>query len=276
LSEEKIKAALVFLTAVFAIVFCLGPFIYMTVVSLSSEPDFLSGQGSFAASLDNYRIILTVESLHFLDFLRNSMVISLVTAFVTVFIAGLAAYAVTRIPLRGKSIILIVVVAISMFPQISLVSYLFRLMTSLGWLNTYQGLILPYIAWALPLSVWILASYFSQIPVDLDNAARVDGCTRWQALHKIILPVAAPGLFSTLILVFIFCFNEFLFALMLTSDHQARTIPVGIALFQGMHGEIPWGTIMAASIVTTMPIVIITIIFQRRIITGLTHGAIKG
>jgi multiple sugar transport system permease protein len=143
-------------------------------------------------------------------------------------------------------------------------------------INTWPALILPYIAWVLPLSLWILVSYFAQIPRDLDRAALMDGCSRWQTLTRVILPVAAPGIFSTLLLAFIFAFNEFMFALMLTTDHQARTIPVGIALFQGLHGQIPWGRIMAASVFTSLPVIALTLFFQRRIIQGLTRGAVKG
>jgi multiple sugar transport system permease protein len=149
-------------------------------------------------------------------------------------------------------------------------------MTKLAWINTYQALLFPYVAWILPLSLWILVSYFSQIPRELDKAALVDGCTYWQILRKIVLPVAAPGVLSVFLLSFIFAFNEFMFALMLTTDYKARTIPVGIALFQGLHGQTPWGNIMAASVVTTLPVVILTLIFQRRIIGGLTRGAVKG
>ncbi|MEW6519808.1 MAG: carbohydrate ABC transporter permease [Thermodesulfobacteriota bacterium] len=149
-------------------------------------------------------------------------------------------------------------------------------MNALGWINTYPALIFPYIAWVLPLTLWILVSYFAQIPLDLDKAALVDGCSRIQILVHVILPVAAPGIFSTFLLAFIFAFNEFLFALMLTADYRARTIPVGIALFQGLHGQIPWGRIMAASVVTTLPVVVLTLIFQRRIVQGLTRGAVKG
>ncbi|MFQ5905311.1 MAG: carbohydrate ABC transporter permease, partial [bacterium] len=151
-----------------------------------------------------------------------------------------------------------------------------KLMSRLSWINTYQGLILPYVAWTLPLSLWILVSYFAQMPRELDKAALVDGCTRWQILRRVVFPVAAPGLLSTGLLAFIFAFNEFMFALMLTTDHHARTIPVGIALFQGLHGEIPWGNIMAASTLTTIPVVILTVMFQRHIIQGLTRGAVKG
>ncbi|MGA7877293.1 MAG: carbohydrate ABC transporter permease, partial [Desulfoferrobacter sp.] len=152
----------------------------------------------------------------------------------------------------------------------------FKVMAELGWVNTYAALILPYIAWTLPLSLWILVSYFNQIPQDLDKAGLIDGCSRWQILRTIILPVAAPGIFSTILLAFIFAFNEFMFALMLTTDYHARTIPVGIALFQGLHGQTPWGNIMAAATLSTLPLVILTLVFQRRIIQGLTRGALKG
>ena len=130
--------------------------------------------------------------------------------------------------------------------------------------------------WILPLALWILVSYFSQIPIELDKAALVDGASRWQILRKVIFPTAAPGIFSMFLLSFIFAFNEFMFALMLTSDYRARTIPVGITLFQGLHGEIPWGNIMAASVVTVLPVVVLTLLFQRYIIGGLTRGAVKG
>jgi multiple sugar transport system permease protein len=163
-----------------------------------------------------------------------------------------------------------------MFPQIGLIGYLFKMMTWLGWINTYNALVFPYIAWTLPLSLWILVSYFRQIPVELEEAAMVDGCTRRQILQKIVLPVALPGIFSVFLLAFISALNEFMFALMLTTDYNARTVPVGIALFQGLHGQTPWGNIMAASVVTALPVVILTLVFQRHIISGLTKGAVKG
>ena len=149
-------------------------------------------------------------------------------------------------------------------------------MAALGWINSYPALVLPYIAWILPLSLWILTSYFARIPADLDRAALIDGCSRLAVLRKVILPVAAPGIFSTALLAFILAFNEFLFALMLSTDHAARTVPVGIALFQGLHGEIPWGVVMAASTLTTLPVILLTLVFQRRIVQGLTRGAVKG
>ena len=165
-----------------------------------------------------------------------------------------------------------------MFPPVSLVSYLFRMMSALHWINTYAALVLPYTAWVLPLSLWILAGYFSRIPRDLDRAALLDGCGRFAALWKVMIPVAAPGIFSTAILAFIFAFNEFLFALLLTTDHRtpARS-PSGIALFEGLHGEIPWGMIMAAATLAVVPVVLARAgVFQRRIVAGLTGGAVRG
>ncbi|MBI4677416.1 MAG: carbohydrate ABC transporter permease [Elusimicrobia bacterium] len=256
--------------------FCLFPWLYMLLVSLNDRPDFLGTQGSIGLSGGHYLAVLTERSLHFLDYLRNSAIVALSSAALGTVIAALAAFAVTRLDLPGKAAVLFFVLAASMFPQISLTGYLFRLMTRLGWINTYQGLLFPYVAWTLPLSLWLLVSCFSQIPKELDKAALVDGCTSWQVLWRVLLPVARPGIFAAFLLSFIAAFNEFLFALMLTTDHGARTVPVGIALFQGLHGEMPWGDIMAASIVATAPIAAIVALFQRHIVAGLTGGAVKG
>jgi len=274
--EERFKSILIWIGYVFMVVFCLMPFLYMMFISVSSSPDFLTKLDNIEFTFKNYYSVLTSKSLHFIDYLRNSIIVSGVSAFFCVIIAGLGAYSITRLALPGKMLILFFVLAVSMFPQISLIGYLFKFMSTLGWINTYHALIFPYIAWILPLSLWILVSYFAQIPKDLDKAALIDGCTRWQILRKVIFPVAAPGIFSVLLLAFIFAFNEFMFALMLTIDYHSRTIPVGIALFQGLHGEIPWGNIMAGATIAVIPVVLLTIIFQRNIMQGLTRGAIKG
>lgn len=276
MTEERAKGWLIAAGSGFMLVFCLTPVLYMVATSLSEDPLFLSQQAGFRLSLRHYAAVATSGSLHFFHYLGNSLVVSALSAFVTVLIAAPAAYAITRLVMPGRVLLLYFVLAVSMFPQISLISYLFRFMAALGWINTYQALVLPYIALALPLALWILISYFLQIPGELDRAALVDGCSRWQILRRVILPVAAPGIFSMLLLAFIFAFNEFLFAIMLTTDYRAQTVPVGIALFQGLHGEIPWGAIMAASTLSSIPLVILTLFFQRRIIQGLTRGAIKG
>lgn len=276
MTEEQPKSILVALGAVLTLFFCLSPFFYMVLTSLSRDPDFLLPDKPFGITFSNFLSVICSDSVHFMAFLRNSLIISAASAVISVLIASLAAYAVTRLPVPGKIFLMFLILSVSMFPPVSLVSYLFKLMSILGWVNTYQALVFPYAAWTLPLSLWILVSYFAQVPKDLDKAGLIDGCSRLQILIKVIFPVAAPGIFSTMLLAFIFAFNEFLFALMLTTDRSARTIPVGIALFEGLYGQIPWGEIMAAATITTIPVVILAIVFQRRIIQGLTQGAVKG
>jgi trehalose/maltose transport system permease protein len=275
MSEEAVKKILVCLGVIFTLLFCVAPFFYMLFTGLSRHVDFLRPGTPFILTFSHLRTVLTSESIHFLAYLRNSVMVSAASAVITVSAASMAAYAVTRLPIPGKGLFMLFILAVSMLPEVSVVSYLFKIMSALGWVNTQQALIIPYVAWTLPLSLWVLVSYFSQIPQDLDRAGLMDGCSRFRVLVKIIVPVAAPGVFSTGLLAFIVAFNEFLFALMLTTDYSARTVPVGIALFQGLHGEIPWGEIMAAATITTIPVVLITLIFQRRIIHGLTRGAIK-
>ncbi len=276
MSERTVQRILYYVGILMAFLMLLGPVMYMTVTAVGRSADFLSPASQFQFTLEHLTVVATDSSLHFMAYLRNSLIVSGAAAVICVVVASMAAYAVTRLRLPGGMLVLFAVLAVSMFPQISLVGYLFRLISRLGWINTYPGLVLPYTAWITPLSLWILVSYFAQIPRDLDRAARVDGCGNFQILIRVIAPVAAPGVFSTLLLAFIFAFNEFMFALMLTTDFHARTVPVGIALFQGLHGEIPWGTIMAASVVTTGPIIILTLIFQRWIVQGITRGAVKG
>jgi multiple sugar transport system permease protein len=276
MTEDRTKSVLSFVGMAFMLFFCLMPFAYMFVVSLSGDAAFLSPRGLFVLTLSNYAAILGDSSLHFLDYLKNSLAVSCVSAFFCVLCASLAAYAVSRIKFPAKKLFLLFVLAVSMFPQIGLVGYLFKMLTQFNWINTYCSLIFPYTAWTLPLALWILVSYFNQIPVDLEEAAMVDGCTRRQILQKIVFPAALPGIFSVFLLSFISALNEFMFALMFTTDYHARTVPVGIALFQGLHGQTPWGNIMAASVITTLPVIVLTLIFQRHIISGLTKGAVKG
>jgi multiple sugar transport system permease protein len=274
-SEETCKKVVIIAAAAVTVLFCLAPFGYMILTGFSRYADFLSPETTWIPTAANYRDVLVSESLHFTAFMRNSIIVSAASSVISVFFASLAAYAITRLSLPYKLTFMFLILALSMFPPVSLVGYLFKLMKALGWINTYQALILPYVAWTLPLSLWILVSYFARIPQDLDRAGLIDGCGRLQVLFKIIFPVAAPGIIATLLLAFIFAFNEFLFALMLTTDHASRTIPVGIALFEGLHGQIPWGEIMAAATLATMPVVLLALIFQRRIIQGLTRGAVK-
>ena len=276
MSEERQIRTLYVAGALGFMAFSLGPVLYMALTAASLRPDFLSQASGWEFTLAHFAAVVGTPSLHFLDNLRNSIVVSGCASALCVAVAAPAAYAIARLELPGKALILLCVLAVSMFPPVSLVSYLFKVMGALGWINTYRALVLPYTAWILPLSLWILTGYFAQVPVDLDRAALVDGCSGLGVLRKVVIPVAAPGIFSTALLAFIFAFNEFLFALMLTTDHAARTVPVGIAMFEGLHGEIPWGIVMAAATLTTVPVVFLTLVFQRRIVQGLTRGAIKG
>jgi multiple sugar transport system permease protein len=162
-----------------------------------------------------------------------------------------------------------------MFPQIAFVGPVWRILNRLGWLNTYQGIIAAYISLSLPLAIWILTTFFKELPYEIEEAALVDGCTRLQALWKVVLPLAAPGLFTAAILVFIHAWNEFFFALLILTNPRFQTLPVGIALFPGEY-TMPWGEISAASTIATIPLVLLTLIFQRGIVRGLSAGAVKG
>jgi multiple sugar transport system permease protein len=276
MSEEVLKRVLLAVGIVFMLAFCVAPFLWMIMVSLSREPDFLGSGVDFVGTLENYVDVLSIKSLHFLEYLRNSLAISGMVAAACALVAALGAYAVSRMEFKGRLVLSLAVLAFSMFPQISLIGYLYKLMRSAGLINTYVALVLPYIAWTIPLGFWILLSYMMQIPKDLDDAALADGAGRFLIFRRIILPVSAPGVLSAVLLVFIAAFNEFLFALMLTTDQAARTIPVGIALFEGLHGQIPWGYIMAASTVASLPLVVLAVFFQRYVIQDVTRGALKG
>ena len=274
MSERRIKSIFIVTGSIFLFLFIITPIFWMMLISFSKNISFLTG-GTYQFSFSNYITILTSKSLHMMDYLKNSLIVASITSPIVLIISSFSAYAITRINFAGRRIIPLLVLSISIFPQISIVGYLYRWMGNFGWINSYVALVLPYLAWTSPLALWILLSYFSQIPKGLDSAALIDGAKRPKILFRIILPLATPGVLSGLLLVFIACFNEFLFALMLTSDYRAQTISVGISLFQGLHGEIPWGELMAASFFVTFPLILLTLVFQRFIIEGLTTGAIK-
>jgi ABC-type glycerol-3-phosphate transport system permease component len=187
----------------------------------------------------------------------------------------MCAYALARLDFRGKGLLLGVVLAVGMFPQISLVSPLYLLLRAFRLINTYPGLVLPYLTFAMPLTIWLLVGFFRQLPAELEEAAMVDGATRLQALREVIAPLALPGLATTAILTFVYSWNEFLFALSFTLGPERQTVPVAIALFRGQY-QVPWGQILAAALVATAPVTLLVLAFQRRIVQGLTAGAVKG
>jgi multiple sugar transport system permease protein len=276
MTEVRLQSILKAMAGLALLFFCLLPFGWMLIVSFSRQPDFLLPGIAFAPTLQNFADVLTDESLRLFAYLVNSLVVSAVAAVMATIVASLTAYAVTRLRFPGRIMLPLGVLAFSMFPQISIVGHLFKMMTVCDWINTYAALIFPYTTLGLPLALWIMLSHFSQIPVELDKAALIDGASRIQILFRIILPLAVPGAFSTALLVFIYSFNEFLFALMLTTDYSARTIPVGIALFEGLHGQLPWGHVMAIAVISILPVILLTALFQHRIIQGLIKGAVKG
>ena len=263
------------------VVFCLFPFYWMVNISLKTGAD-LSTADVFPPnpSLNNYESIF--RNSDFTRALFNSAVVSLVTTLLGVVIGSFAAYALARLKMRFKFLLLAIVLSISTFPQIAIAAPLFRLWSDMPFglpqlYNTIPGLVIPYLTFALPLSIYILVSFFREIPKDLEEAALVDGATNFQAFVKVIVPLAAPGLATTAILAFIAAWNEFLLATTLTSSVAARTTPVAISQFTGSSQfEVPLGTQSAASVVISIPLIVLVLLFQKRIVAGLTAGAVKG
>jgi multiple sugar transport system permease protein len=258
------------------VIFCLFPFYWLINVSLKSGQDLSSADlVPPHPTLTNYKSIF--QNNDFTDALRNSAIVTVVTTVLALSVGSFAAYALARLRFPRKFLILGIILSITTFPPIAIAAPLFKLWTDLGLYNTYVGLIIPYLTFALPLCIYILTSFFKEIPRELEEAALVDGATHFQAYRKIILPLAAPGLVTAGLLTAIFVWNEFLLAITLTSSSAARTVPAAIAFFTGSSKfEIPLGTISAASVVITIPLVAAVIAFQRRIVAGLTAGAVKG
>jgi ABC-type glycerol-3-phosphate transport system permease component len=256
-------------------VFTLFPFYWAIVASLSPEAALFRDPSLWPTDiiLDHYRALF--DERDFITPIRNSLIVAGTTTIFCLTVGTLAAYALARLEFRGKAAIMAFILAVTMFPQISIVSPLYLLLRSLRLIDTYPGLIMPYMTFAMPLTVWVLTGSIRQIPKDLEEAAHVDGATRRQSFTKILLPLAVPSLATTGILTFIYCWNEFLFALSFTLGPDRQTVPVAIALFRGQY-QVPWGQILAAAVVATAPVAVMVLAFQRRIVQGLTAGAVKG
>jgi multiple sugar transport system permease protein len=272
----------------FVLLFALLPVLWLISLSLKA-PESISVTPETAnlgdrflptdLTFDNYEALFSggFDDSPFIQPLINSVLISLITTSIAIVLAAFTAYAIARLTFPGKALILAGALAIAMFPAISTVSPLFDMWRALGLYDTYLGLIIPYLAFALPLAIYVLVAFFREIPWDLEQAAAVDGATPFQAFTKVIIPLAAPGVFTAAILVFIFCWNDFLFAISLTSSDASRTVPAALAFFTGeSQFTAPTGNIAAAAVVVTIPIIIFVFIFQRRIVAGLTAGAVKG
>ena len=207
--------------------------------------------------------------------IRNSLIVAAATTALAIPVAAACAYALARLRMRGRGLILSMILAVSMFPQISIVGPLYLMLRELHLLNTYPGLVLPYLTFSTPLAVWLLTAFFRQLPRDLEEAAMVDGASRLRAAWDVVLPLAAPGIASAAILTFLYSWNEFLFALSFTLGPERYTVPVSIMLFRSRY-QIPWGEVLAATVVASMPVVILVLTCQRRIVAGLSAGASKG
>jgi ABC-type glycerol-3-phosphate transport system permease component len=251
------------------------PFYWAVVSSFTPEARLFENPSLIPRQLvlDHYRTLFAERN--FWVPVRNSLVVAGTTTLLCVSIGGLCAYALARLEFRGKSLLLGVVLAVGMFPQISVVSPLYLLLRALRLINTYPGLVLPYLTFAMPLTIWLLVGFFRQLPAELEEAAMVDGASRLRAFREVIVPLALPGLATTAILTFVYSWNEFLFALSFTLGPERQTVPVAIALFRGQY-QVPWGQILAAALVATAPVTALVLLFQRRIVQGLTAGAVKG
>lgn len=270
----KFRRTRVMLLLALALAFLLAPPTWQLVTSLKPTEQL----GRLPPLLphppvgDHYRAVF--EGRPFGRYIVNSLVVASLTMLLGLGLGAPAAYALTRLGLRRAHLILFAFLAVSMFPPVAIVSPLYLAVRALGLRDTWWGLILADTVFVLPLTVWLLATFFREIPRDLLWAARVDGATEWQTFSRVALPAAAPGVAAAGILAFVYAWNEFLFALVFTSSPAAQTVPVGIALFPGVH-EMPWGEIAAASLIASAPVLILVLFFQRRIVQGLTAGAVK-
>jgi multiple sugar transport system permease protein len=264
------------LAFIVVVVVSLVPVFWLLMLSLKTPTS--ATDGSFIPhhwTLDNYRDIF--KQSVFTAALRNSIGIGLIATTLAVLLASSAAYAIARLDFPGKQTILAVALMVTLFPQVSLVGPLYNLWRQIGLFNTWPGLIIPYLTFALPLAIYVLSTFFREIPWELEQAAQIDGATPFQAFTKVIAPLAMPGLATTFIIVFLICWNDFVFAISLTATNAAMTVPAAIAQFPGVSQFTqPIGDIAAAAIVVTVPVMVLVLLFQRRIVSGLTAGAVKG
>lgn len=267
------------LLAAAVVVWCLVPFVWMVLTSLKAPADVLRAPTDYVPNppdLTNWRRVLTLP--RFTRALLNSAIVAASATAISLLVGSICSYALARLRFPGKSFVLSIVLAVAMFPGIAIVSPLYLQFSEWGLINSKWALILPNVTFTLPICIWTLNAFFRDLPAELEEAARVDGASRPQTFLQIIAPLAAPGVFTTAILLFIAAWNEYLFARTFVSRQDQYTAPVAIAQFEGadVAAATPWGEITAAAVVSTVPLVILVLVFQRRIIAGLTAGAIKG
>jgi multiple sugar transport system permease protein len=263
------------------LMWCLLPVAWIVSLSFKSQTAITNGSPGFfpadgdGAGWQNYQDVLANDQFRRAIF--NSVGISLIATVLSVLIATLAAYAIARLEFRGKKLVLTMALVIAMFPVVSLVGPLFDLWRAVGLYDTWPGLIIPYLSFTLPLAIWTLSAFFREIPWEMEQAAQVDGATSWQAFRRVIVPLAAPGVFTAAILTFFFAWNDFVFGISLTSTEAARPIPASLSFFVGSDPfNRPASLLAAGAVISTIPIVVIILLFQRKIVAGLTSGAVKG
>jgi multiple sugar transport system permease protein len=261
------------------VIYALFPVAWIVSLSFKSSSDLANGKFlPTDAVWDNYDLIINGDASDlFLPALRNSFGICLIATAISCFLAMFAAYAIARLDFRGKRLILSTALAVAIFPVISIVTPLFNLWRQIGLYDTWPGLIIPYLSLTLPISIWTLSAFFREIPWEMEQAAQVDGATTWQAFRKVIVPLAAPGVFTTAIIAFFIAWNDFVYGISLTSTGASRPVPAALGLFTGASQfEQPNGPIAAAAVIVTIPVIALVLLFQRRIVAGLTNGAVKG
>ncbi|WP_232677465.1 carbohydrate ABC transporter permease [Nocardioides sp. R-C-SC26] len=269
------------LGCVLILAWCLLPVVWIISLSFKSQiaitngsPGFFPASGDFAGWA-NYRDVW--DNDQFRRAIFNSIGISLIATLLSVAIATLAAYAIARLEFRGKKLVLSMALAFAMFPVVSLVGPLFDMWRTIGLYDSWPGLIIPYMSFTLPLAIWTLSAFFREIPWEMEQAAQVDGATSWQAFRRVIVPLAAPGVFTAAILTFFFAWNDFVFGISLTSTENARPIPASLSFFVGSDPfNRPASLLAAGAVISTIPIIVIVLLFQRKIVAGLTSGAVKG
>ena len=274
--QSRGKSIALWSATIAIMLFCLFPFYWLINTSLKAGADLARADILPPnPTLKNYASIF--GNGEFTRALLNSVIVSVTTTVLSLIVGSFAGYALARLRFPRKFLLLSLVLSISTFPPIAIAAPVFKLFTDIGLYNTYLGLILPTLTFTLPLTIYILTSFFKEIPRELEEAALVDGASQFTAFRKVIMPLAAPGMVTAGLLVFIFAWNEFLFAITLTSTPEARTVPAAIAFFTGsVQFETPLGTISAASVVVTIPLIALVLLFQKRIVAGLTAGAVKG
>ncbi len=262
--------------SVLVVVYTLAPVVWIVSLSLKQGDDINNRRfWPQRWSLDNYRTVFETDL--FTAALRNSIGIALIATGISVVLATLAAYAISRLEFPGKRLVLTTALAVAVFPVISIATPLFDVWRTVGLYDTWPGLIIPYLSLTLPISIWTLSAFFREIPWELEQAAQVDGATTWQAFRRVIVPLAAPGVFTTAIISFFIAWNDFVYGITLTSTNQARPVPAALAFFSGeSQFQQPTAAISAAAVVVTVPVVVLVLLFQRRIVAGLTNGAVKG